>query len=103
VRSFDAATRGDGKSDDDVMQIARIEHRIVLTLNIKDFQRIHDTHGRPAHPGIVGYVLTDDKPAVQARRISDRVQHEDTPPKHLNNRMIVITRGGSRQRRKRRS
>ena len=92
VRAFDISTRGDGKSDEDVLDIARIEHRIVLTLNVKDFQRLHDVERRPAHHGIVGYVLSDDTPAVQAQLIDQRIRREDTPPAHLSNQMIIIVR-----------
>jgi hypothetical protein len=59
--------------DPDVLALATSESRAVLTLNRKDFYRLHE--GNQAHAGIVVCVADSDFPRL-ARMIHDRIQAE---------------------------
>ena len=99
VRSFDTSPSGDGKSDEEVLQIAASENRTVLTLNTKDFKRLHEDNAVPNHKGIIGYVLGDDDPDFQGRFIDERIKRETKPPRRLDRRFVLITQGSRRGRR----
>lgn len=56
--------------DDDVLDFARLNDRIILTFNRKDFIRLHNRN--PIHPGVI--VCTEDKDNVAlAHRIHDMI------------------------------
>jgi hypothetical protein len=59
--------------DPDVLSLATAEKRTVLTLNRKDFYRLHEQ--RPAHAGIIVCVVDPDFQR-QAQMIHDRIQAE---------------------------
>ena len=59
--------------DPDVLSLATAEKRTVLTLNRKDFYRLHEQ--RPAHAGIIVCVVDPDFQR-QAQMIHDRIQVE---------------------------
>ena len=60
-------------SDPEVLRLARAEGRAVLTLNRKDFYRLHDDD--PNHSGIVVCVADLDFPRL-ARMIHERLRAE---------------------------
>jgi predicted nuclease of predicted toxin-antitoxin system len=57
LTSLEAGNANLGIPDDEVLDFARENNRIVLTFNRKDFIRLHFQN--PIHPGII--VCTDDK------------------------------------------
>jgi predicted nuclease of predicted toxin-antitoxin system len=57
LTSFEAGNANLSIPDDEVLDFARANNRIVLTFNRKDFIRLHFQN--PIHPGII--VCTDDK------------------------------------------
>ena len=59
--------------DPDVLALAAAEGRVVLTLNRKDFYRLHERN--QAHAGIIVCVVDADFPR-QARMIHERIQAE---------------------------
>ena len=64
---------GQSVPDEEVLDFAHVESRILLTLNRKHFVRLHET--RPDHSGIV--VCTFDLDfAGQARRIHAAIESE---------------------------
>lgn len=62
---------GEAVADPDVLGLAVAEDRAVLTLNRKDFIRLHTQ--QPAHAGIIVCTVDPDF-AGQARRIHDAIQ-----------------------------
>lgn len=62
---------GQAWPDDEVLRFSTAENRVLLTLNRKDFFRLHRT--QPAHAGIVACTL-DTAFAAQAERIVTAVQ-----------------------------
>lgn len=67
----DRARAGEALSDLEVLKLAASEGRAVLTLNRRDFIRLHNQ--QPTHSGIV--VCTVDPDFVgQARRIHEQIQ-----------------------------
>jgi hypothetical protein len=62
---------GEGTPDDEVLQLAIIEDRAVLTINRKDFIRLHRKN--PAHAGIIICTYNPDYPA-QAIRIHAAIE-----------------------------
>jgi predicted nuclease of predicted toxin-antitoxin system len=66
VTAFDAGNAGRAVSDEEVLTYATNDGRVVLTLDRRDFIRLH--REKPAHAGIV--VCTQDPdPEAQADRI----------------------------------
>ena len=59
--------------DPDVLALATAEGRVVLTLNRKDFYRLHTKN--PAHAGIIVCVVDSDFQR-QARLIDEAIQKE---------------------------
>ena len=62
---------GEGTPDEEVLTYAIQQQRAILTLNRKDFRRLH--HQQPQHDGIVICTVDGDF-ARQATRIHDAVQ-----------------------------
>ena len=74
-------------SDNDVLARAGELERTVLTLNRKDFKRLHKQYSN--HAGII--ICTEDADrAGQARRISERISGFE----NLNNQLVRIYRPG---------
>jgi predicted nuclease of predicted toxin-antitoxin system len=71
--------------DEEVLAFAVAQNRIVLTLNRKDFIRLH--HERPEHAGIVVCTFDVDF-AGQARRIHAAIEAQGD----LNGRLLRINR-----------
>lgn len=57
LTSFEAGNANQGIPDDEVLDFAHTNNRIVLTFNRKDFIKLH--YQNPIHSGII--VCTDDK------------------------------------------
>ena len=72
-------------SDNDVLARATELERAVLTLNRKDFKRLHEQN--PNHAGII--ICTEDADRDgQARRISERI----SKLKNLNSQLVRVYR-----------
>lgn len=86
VLTVQEAERGDrAVSDEDVLAFAVSESRAVLTLNRRDFVRLHMEH--PSHAGII--VCTQDQDTVgQATRIHEAICDSE----ELNGKPIRINR-----------
>jgi len=67
----DADQAGRAVEDEAVLNFAVSEKRIVVTLNRRDFIRLH--HSYPEHCGII-VCTADPEPAVLAARIDDAVR-----------------------------
>jgi hypothetical protein len=74
IRQFDSDKSGSGISDHDVLRIAVGEDRILLTLNRKHFQALHDSRGFGRHRGIIACQRDDANPAAQAKAIDELVK-----------------------------
>ena len=57
LTSFEAGNANQGIPDDEVLDFARANNRIVLTFNRKDFIKLH--YQNPIHSGII--VCTEDR------------------------------------------
>jgi len=74
-------------SDTDVLARAAELGRVVLTLNRKDFKRLHQQN--PNHAGII--ICTEDADRIgQARRISEKISGLE----NLNNQIVRVYRPG---------
>ena len=68
LTSFEAGNANLSIPDDAVLDFARLNNRIVLTFNRKDFIKLHNQN--PFHPGVI--VCTEDKDnTALAHRIHD--------------------------------
>ena len=86
LTSFEAGNANLGIPDDEVLNFARSNNRIVVTFNRKDFIQLHKEN--PNHSGIV--VCTEDKDyAGLAKRIDDAIKTLDNNTK---NQLIRINR-----------
>ena len=86
LTSFEAGNANLGIPDDEVLNFARLNNRIVVTFNRKDFIQLHKEN--PNHSGIV--VCTEDKDyAGLAKRIDDAIKTLDNNTK---NQLIRINR-----------
>jgi predicted nuclease of predicted toxin-antitoxin system len=86
LTSFEAGNANLSIPDDQVLDFARANDRIVLTFNRKDFIRLH--YQNPVHPGIV--VCTDDKDNLAlAQRIHDTILSLNG---HTENLLIRVNR-----------
>lgn len=94
VRAYDQSKSGDGKTDEEVLQIATQDCRIVLTLNRKDFQTLHAQRIVGCHKGIVAYSLTDDSPQIQADRIHDAIRNALVNGRHLDQQFLIVGKHG---------
>jgi predicted nuclease of predicted toxin-antitoxin system len=80
LTSFEAGNANLGIPDDEVLDFARSDNRIVLTFNRKDFIRLH--YQNPIHPGII--VCTDDRDNIAlANRIHEAIVLSDTTKNQL--------------------
>jgi predicted nuclease of predicted toxin-antitoxin system len=71
--------------DDLVLEFARSNDRIVLTLNRKDFKRLHRSH--PNHAGII--ICTDDADRIAlAERIHEAILAEG----ELSGKLVSVVR-----------
>lgn len=86
VRQNNANKRGDGDSDAEVLRIAILEQRIVLTFNHADFKALHDS--TPNHFGIVSCAEDRDFKAL-AKRIDAKLREHQN---NLRNLFIRIPR-----------
>lgn len=66
VRQLNESKSGDGWSDDDVLAEGTRLNRVILTENIKDFRKLHESV--PWHEGIVVCVVERD-----SRKKADRI------------------------------
>ena len=86
LTSFEAGNANLGIPDDEVLNFAHSNNRIVVTFNRKDFIQLHKEN--PNHSGIV--VCTEDKDyAGLAKRIDDAIKTLDNNTK---NQLIRINR-----------
>jgi predicted nuclease of predicted toxin-antitoxin system len=90
VRDYDSSKSGDGKSDENVLQIATTERRIVLTLNRRDFWALHQQRTVGCHKGIIAYALTEEPPAVQADRIHEALQTRLVNERHFDQQFLFL-------------
>jgi predicted nuclease of predicted toxin-antitoxin system len=68
LTSFEAGNANQGIPDDEVLDFARSNNRIVLTFSRKDFIKLH--YQNPIHSGII--VCTDDRDNIAlANRIHE--------------------------------
>ncbi len=68
---FEAGNANQRISDEAVLAFARADHRALVTINRRDFIRLH--HQQPAHQGII--VCTEDSDTDgQAQRIDDAIR-----------------------------
>ena len=74
-------------SDSDVLDLASAEDRAVLTLNRRDFIRMHGQ--RPDHAGIIACTVDPDF-GGQARRIHESIKNSST----LRGQLIRVNRPG---------
>lgn len=71
LTSLQAGNSNQGIPDEDVLDFARQEKRVLLTFNRKHFIRLHQIN--PVHPGII--VCTEDRDAAAlAKRIHDALE-----------------------------
>ena len=82
-----------GTSDKIVLELARLDHRVVLTYNHWDFVRLHRADSR--HAGIVGCTFDEDFVALAAR--IDAALSGSGP---LEGKLIRIIRPGPERRRR---
>src|SRR5438094_766727 len=66
VTSFEAGQPNRRIPDEEVLKFAAIEERLLLTLNRRDFLRLHNS-GRVSHSGIVLCTADPDFPGQAAR------------------------------------
>lgn len=87
-----------GDSDHVVLERAYLEDRILITANVKDFQRL--ARARELHPGIV-FVLSGDlsrfEQLVLLRKILYLIQEELDAGRDMINRVMEIAANGERQ------
>ncbi len=70
LTAFEAGNANLSIPDDEVLDFARLNNRIVLTFNRKDFIRLHNQN--PIHHGVI--VCTEDKDNIAlAHRIHDMI------------------------------
>lgn len=70
LTSLQAGNANQGIPDEEVLEFARSENRILLTFNRRHFIRLHQQN--PAHPGIIVCTEDNDQSAL-AKRIHDSV------------------------------
>ena len=71
---FEAGNAGQRIPDDQVLAYATSNARVVVTINRRDFMRLHRLY--PEHAGII--ICTEDPDVVgQALRIHEAIMHED--------------------------
>lgn len=92
VRNFDESKYGDGKSDEQVLQIATSLNRIVLTLNRKDFQGLHERRVVGCHKGIVACTSMEETPEVQADRIHAAIKAALVHERHLDQQFLLVSK-----------
>jgi len=92
VRMYDQSKSGDGKTDQQVLEIATVENRIVLTLNRKDFQELHEHSEVGCHKGIIAYTLTGETPKIQADRIHAAIKQALVHERHLDQQFLAVNR-----------
>ncbi len=86
LTSFEAGNANLSIPDDEVLDFARQNNRIVLTFNRKDFIRLHIQN--PIHPGLI--VCTEDKDnEALALRIHDAIVSLNG---HTKNQLIRVNR-----------
>ncbi|MBK6931941.1 MAG: DUF5615 family PIN-like protein [Saprospirales bacterium] len=86
LTSLQAGNANQGIPDEEVLEFARTENRILLTFNRRHFIRLHQQN--PVHPGIIVCTEDNDQEAL-ARRIHDAVQPFDGKPE---NQLIRVNR-----------
>jgi hypothetical protein len=87
LTSREAGNAGRAIPDEDVLAFATNDSRVLVTLNRRDFIRLHGE--RPDHAGIIVCTVDPDVEG-QARRISDAIR--DVPS--LAGRLIRVNRPG---------
>lgn len=90
LTTHDAGKSNQAIEDDAVLQFALETDRCVLTINRKDFIRLH--RARPAHPGIIVCTENRDYPAFAAQ-IDEAIRAAGP----LANRLIRVVRGNPPQ------
>ncbi len=86
LTSFEAKNANLSISDEEVLDFAHKNNRIVLTFNRKDFIQLH--HQNPVHSGII--ICTEDKDSVSlAQRIHDKILLLDG---NTDNQLIRVNR-----------
>jgi hypothetical protein len=87
LRMEEIGLAGQGIKDEVVLERASLDLRIVLTINHRDFMRLHRTVAH--HAGIISCTSDTDFPALAAR-IHAALANEDS----LEGRLIRVTRPG---------
>lgn len=94
VRNYDENKAGDGKSDEEVLRIAALEERAVLTMNKKDFKALHEARIVACHKGIIACDESEATPQAQAKWIHDAIKFQLRATHHLDQQLILITGKG---------
>jgi predicted nuclease of predicted toxin-antitoxin system len=87
VRDFSESKSGDGHEDFDVLAMATLQNRVVVTENWTDFLRLH--RDNPGHKGIIGTNQFHDCTA-QAKQIDAAIRAELRKHGKLDGRFIRI-------------
>jgi len=85
LTSFEAGKAGQAVPDEDVLEFARGDKRVLLTLNRKHFIHLHRTN--PDHTGIIVCTFDGDFTAL-AHRVHAAIESES----ELSGRLIRINR-----------
>jgi predicted nuclease of predicted toxin-antitoxin system len=72
VREFDDNKSGDGRTDEEVLELAKKQRRAVVTFNRKDFQKLHNDH--PDHHGVILCYQDDPEAESLATRIDQQIR-----------------------------
>lgn len=86
LTTHDVGRSNQGIEDESVLQFATQENRCVITINRKDFMRLH--RDNPAHAGIIVCTQNRDFPAFAAR-IDDAIRQSST----LAGQLVRVVRG----------
>lgn len=84
-----------GASDPVILQRAYDEDRILVTANVKDFQRL--ARARELHPGIVlvlDGMLSRDEQLVLMRKVVVELEQEFLEARHMVNRVLEVELNG---------
>ena len=85
LTSLEAGQANQGISDEEVLAFATAQERMVVTLNRKDFIRLH--HSTPRHSGII--VCRPDNDLVQLTKRVDREIQKHLP---VTNKLVRVNK-----------